>query len=130
PKLWRRMFRGSTGLADSYLRKEWDCDDLVELGTIAGLNLPRLDGPRRRVQFLAGRFQRLGLLVPRSTRARGKRQSAAHYDLGNDLFSHVLDESMNDSAAIFTDDGDDLATAQQNKMNRIGEQLDLRPEHH
>ena len=25
------MLRGSTGMGDSYMRHEWDCDDLVNL---------------------------------------------------------------------------------------------------
>jgi len=130
PKLWQRMLRGSTGLADSYLRKEWDCDDLVALATIAGLNLPRLDRLRRRFQFITGPAQRLGVLMPRTTRSRGKRQIAAHYDLGNDLFSTFLDVSMNYSSAVFIDGDEDLGTAQIIKMDRIADQLDLGPDHH
>ena len=48
PKLWQRMLRGSTGMAESYMLGEWDCDDLVTLTTIAGHNLDRLDGVRER----------------------------------------------------------------------------------
>ena len=70
PKLWRRMLRGSTGMGDSYMRHEWDCDDLVTLWEIAGRNLPRLDRLRRRFAFITGPFQRLGVLMPRSTRSR------------------------------------------------------------
>jgi cyclopropane-fatty-acyl-phospholipid synthase len=130
PKLWRRMLRGSTGMAESYLCKEWDCDDLVALATIAGLNLPRLDRARRRFQFVTGPVQRLGLLMPRTTRSRGKKQIAAHYDLGNDLFELFLDSSMNYSAAVYRDGDDDLETAQIRKMDQIADRLELGPEHH
>lgn len=135
PKLWRRMLRGSTGLAESYLCGEWDCDDLVALATIAGINLPRLDKIRRRFQFVTGPVQRIGLLMPRTTRSRGKKQIAAHYDLGNDLFSLFLDRSMNYSAAVYAEEGseageDDLETAQIRKMDQIADQLRLGPEHH
>lgn len=129
PKLWRRMLRGSTGLAESYLRKEWDCDDLVALATIAGLNLPRLDRARRRFRFVTGPFQRLGPLMPRTTRSRGKKQIAAHYDLGNDLFELFLDSSMNYSSAVYRGE-DDLETAQIRKMDQIADRLELGPEHH
>ena len=130
PKLWKRMLRGSTGLAESYLCGEWDCDDLVALSTIAGINLPRLDRIRRRFQFITGPAQRIGLLMPRTTRSRGKKQIAAHYDLGNDLFSLFLDRSMNYSAAVYREDEDDLETAQIRKMDQIADQLRLGPEHH
>ncbi len=130
PKLWRRMLRGSTGMGDSYMRREWDSDDLPTLWLIAGLNLPRLDRLRRIFAFITGPFQRLGVLMPRTTRSRGKKQIAAHYDLGNDLFSLFLDRSMNYSSAIFPDGDEDLETAQIRKMDQIADQLDLGPDHH
>ncbi|MBK5111002.1 MAG: class I SAM-dependent methyltransferase [Thermoleophilia bacterium] len=130
PRFWRRMLRGSTGLADGYVRGEWDCDDLVALATIAGSNMSRLDAVRRRAQFIVGPVQRLGLMMPRNTRTRGKRQISAHYDLGNELFSTFLDSSMNYSAACFDDPDQDLESAQINKMNRIADQLDPGPESH
>lgn len=130
PKLWRRMLRGSTGLAESYLRREWDCDDLVALATIAGRNLPRLDKVRGRLKLVTGPVQRIGLLMPRTTRARGKQQIAAHYDLGNELFSLFLDPSMNYSSAVYGSPQDDLEAAQIRKMDQIADQLELGPEHH
>jgi cyclopropane-fatty-acyl-phospholipid synthase len=130
PAFWRHLLRGSTGLAESYLRREWDCDDLVTLWTIAGLNLPQLDGLRARLRFITDPIQKVGLLMPRTTRSRGRRQIAAHYDLGNDLFSLFLDQSMNYSSAIFDGDSSDLAAAQLRKMDRIAEKLDLSPETH
>lgn len=130
PKLWRRMLRGSTGMGDSYMRHEWDSDDLVNLWLIAGRNLPRLDRLRRRFAFVTGPLQRLGVLMPRTTRSRGKKQIAAHYDLGNDLFSLFLDRSMNYSSAIFPDGDEDIETAQIRKMDQIADQLHLGPDHH
>lgn len=130
PRVWRQMLRGSTGMGESYMDGDWDCDDLVALSTIAGLNLHRLDRMRRPFQFLTGRIQRLGVLMPRTTRSRGRKQIAAHYDLGNDLFSLFLDRSMNYSSAIFPDGGEDLETAQILKMDQIADQLDLGPDVH
>ena len=130
PRFWRRMLRGSTGLAESYIRGEWDCDDLVALATIVGSNMSRMDTMRRRFQFIIGPLQRLGLMMPRNTRTRGRKQISAHYDLGNELFSTFLDSSMNYSAACFDDPEQDLESAQVNKMNRIADQLDAGPETH
>lgn len=125
------MIRGSTGMAEGYMLGEWDCDDLVALGTVAGLNLPQLDRLRRRFRFIVWPFQKLGPLMPRTTRRRGKRQIAAHYDLGNDLFSLFLDESMNYSAAVYRGGEDEtLEEAQLAKMDQIAEQLDLGPDTH
>ena len=68
--------------------------------------------------------------MPRTTRSRGKKQIAAHYDLGNDLFSVFLDRSMNYSSAIFPRGNENLETAQILKMDQIADQLDLGPDHH
>jgi cyclopropane-fatty-acyl-phospholipid synthase len=130
-RAWRRMLRGSTGMAEGYMLGEWDCDDLVALGTVAGLNLGQLDRLRRRFRFLLWPFQKLGPLMPRTTRRRGRRQIAAHYDLGNDLFSLFLDESMSYSSAIYRAGEDEtLEEAQLAKMDQIADQLDLGPEVH
>ncbi|HMU28095.1 MAG TPA: class I SAM-dependent methyltransferase, partial [Solirubrobacterales bacterium] len=131
PRAWRRMVRGSTGMAEGYIKREWDSDDLVALGTIAGLNLGQLDRIKRRFRFILWPFQKLGPLMPRTTRRRGRKQIAAHYDLGNDLFSLFLDESMNYSAAVFRGDPDQtLGQAQIAKMDQIADQLDLSPDTH
>ena len=130
-RAWRRMLRGSTGMAEGYMLGEWDCDDLVTLGTIAALNLPQLDRMKRRFRFVLWPFQKLGPLMPRTTRRRGKKQIAAHYDLGNDLFSLFLDESMNYSSAVYRgDENETLEEAQIAKMDQIADQLDLGPDIH
>jgi cyclopropane-fatty-acyl-phospholipid synthase len=129
-RLWSRMLRGSTGMAESYILGEWDCDDLVGLATLAGHNLERLDRIRRPLHPVTGRVQRLGLTMPRTTRSRGKSQIAAHYDLGNELFSLFLDPSMNYSSGIFRGPEDDLEAAQINKMNQIADRLELGPDDH
>lgn len=129
-RLWTRMLRGSTGMAESYILGEWDCEDLVGLATLAGHNLDRLDSIRRPLHTVTGPVLRLGLTMPRTTRTRGRNQIAAHYDLGNDLFSLFLDPSMNYSSGIYSDPADDLETAQINKMDRIAERLDPGPGDH
>lgn len=128
-RAWRRMLRGSTGMAEGYMAGEWETDDLVALGTVAGLNLGQLDRLRRRFRFILWPFQKLGPLMPRTTRRRGKRQIAAHYDLGNELFSLFLDSSMNYSAALYREGPEQtLESAQIAKMDQIADRLDLSPE--
>lgn len=131
PRAWRRMLRGSTGMAEGYMSGEWDCDDLVSLATIAGQNLNQLDSLRRRFRWLTWPVQRAGVLMPRTTRIRGKKQIAAHYDLGNQLFSLFLDRSMNYSSALYRGGPDEsLEDAQIAKMDQIADQLDLGPDTH
>ena len=124
---YRHVLRGSTGLADSYLEGAWDADDLLALLRIGARNMARLDGVRRRWHPLLHAGQRAARTVPRNDRARARRHVAAHYDLGNDLFSLFLDESMMYSCAYFAEAGMDLAAAQRAKLDRICRALDLRP---
>ena len=63
----------------------------------------------------------------RSTKRRRRRDIAAHYDLGNELFSRMLDPTMSYSCAVFEREGMTLEQAQVAKLERICEQLDLGP---
>jgi cyclopropane-fatty-acyl-phospholipid synthase len=59
--------------------------------------------------------------------ARARRNIAYHYDLGNDLFALMLDETMTYSCAVFEHDDEPLADAQRRKYRRICERLRLEP---
>jgi cyclopropane-fatty-acyl-phospholipid synthase len=126
PVCWRALLRGSTGFAESYADGLWDCDDLVALVRIAAREMRRLDRVRRALVPL----QRLGRLVPRNTRRRSERHIASHYDLGDELFSVFLDETMTYSCALFEDPGATLAEAQVAKLDRACRTLDLRADDH
>jgi cyclopropane-fatty-acyl-phospholipid synthase len=63
----------------------------------------------------------------RNTAAGSRRNIAAHYDLGNDLFRLFLDETMMYSSAIYRDPSESLETAQQRKLDRICRKLGLGP---
>ena len=69
--------------------------------------------------------------APARTRAtagsRARRNIAYHYDLGNDLFELMLDETMTYSCAVFESPDDSLADAQRRKYRRICEHLRLEP---
>ena len=55
-----------------------------------------------------------------------RRNIAAHYDLGNDFFYALwLDRGMNYSSALFTEYGQTLEQAQDAKLSRIVELLDV-----
>ncbi len=48
---------------------------------------------------------------------------SAHYDLGNTFYSLWLDETMAYSSGIYTQEGESLVQAQENKFNRVLDQL-------
>jgi cyclopropane-fatty-acyl-phospholipid synthase len=126
PSFWRGLLRGSLGLAETHVDGAWDCDDPVALARIACRELPRLDPIRHAVQPLRRLLDR----VPRNTVEGSQRHIAAHYDLGNDLFSTFLDPTMTYSCAAFDSPQMSLAEAQRAKLERVCRKLELGPDDH
>jgi cyclopropane-fatty-acyl-phospholipid synthase len=62
-----------------------------------------------------------------ATRRRARRDIAAHYDLGNELFARMLDPTMSYSCGVFECPGMTLEQAQVAKLERICEKLQLGP---
>jgi cyclopropane-fatty-acyl-phospholipid synthase len=64
---------------------------------------------------------------PRHSTKRDQAAIGFHYDVSNDFYRLWLDPAMAYSCAYFTDPGEDLATAQQNKFGHICRKLALKP---
>jgi cyclopropane-fatty-acyl-phospholipid synthase len=127
---YRAMLGGSVGLGEAYRDGVWDCDDLVALARIAVRNMAPLDRWRRRLHPVLAPLQRILWRVPRNSRRGARRHISAHYDLGNDLFALYLDESMMYSSAVFPDPDATLAEAQEHRLERICQALELGPDDH
>ncbi|HUX05291.1 MAG TPA: cyclopropane-fatty-acyl-phospholipid synthase family protein [Acidimicrobiales bacterium] len=123
------VFGGSKGLGRSYVDGDWDSPDLAALTRL----LLRASEPWRASQDWAARRIRLVWSL-RFTKRRSKeldREYAhAHYDLGNEFFALMLDETMAYSCAIFADESTSLRDAQIEKFDRICRKLELGPEDH
>jgi cyclopropane-fatty-acyl-phospholipid synthase len=129
-RLYRALLRASLGLSDAYANGWFDCSDLPELARLAALNMPATDRWRRVLRPLVALPQAGVRWLARNTPARARRQIAAHYDLGNDLFSLMLDETMMYSCAIFDEPGCSLREAQLVKLDRICRKLQLAASDH
>jgi cyclopropane-fatty-acyl-phospholipid synthase len=68
--------------------------------------------------------------LARNTLRGSRRNIAAHYDLGNGFFESWLDPRMQYSSALFTADDQTLAAAQEEKLMRIAERLELAQDDH
>ena len=116
---------GSIGFAESYMRGEFETDNLSNLIEITARNIKiiykfsgLLDFPT--INFLKGIFIK-------NTKNRSKENIAKHYDLGNDFFSLWLDETLTYSSGIFSETTKDLSDAQNNKYQKM---IDLiKPNH-
>jgi cyclopropane-fatty-acyl-phospholipid synthase len=71
---------------------------------------------------------------PRPNRRQGllraRRNIEYHYDLGNDLFRLMLDETMTYSCAVFARPDEPLADAQRRKLRLVCDKLALTPADH
>lgn len=121
---------GSVGAGEAYMTHDWSADDLPTLIRILSRNKDVVDN-------IDGGFAALGKIILKGFHALNKnstkgskRNIAAHYDLGNDLFKLFLDPSMMYSSGIFPYEGASMKEASEYKLQRICEKLDLQPSDH
>jgi cyclopropane-fatty-acyl-phospholipid synthase len=130
PLLWPRLLHGSRGLAEAYAQGFWESPDLTAVVRVAARNARSLDEWRRRLAPARVPLQAARGLHTRNTHARSRRGIAAHYDLGNELFALMLDETMMYSSAYFPRQGMTLAQASNAKLELVCRALDLRAGDH
>ena len=121
---------GSVGAGEAYMDGLWDCDDLVALTRILVRNRDHLDAMETGLARFGGWAMRGWSALMRNTRRGSRRNIAAHYDLGNELFGLFLDENMMYSSALFEAEDEPLETASTRKLDRICRKLGLGPQHH
>ncbi|CAI8952049.1 cyclopropane-fatty-acyl-phospholipid synthase [Pseudomonas sp. IT-P12] len=121
---------GSIGAGEAFIHGYWSSPDLTAVIRVFVSNLEVLDALEGGLATL-GRPLVQGLhWLNRNTREGSRKNIAAHYDLGNDLFEQFLDPTMMYSAAQFRSPEDSLEQAQLNKLERICQKLDLKPSDH
>jgi len=118
-------FGGSVGVGESYVRGDWDCNDLTSLVRVVLMNRNVLDRFDSGASSFSGVFNRLFHWLNKNTINGSRNNIAAHYDIGNDLFKLMLDKRMMYSSAVFPADDSDLDTAATYKLERICQKLNL-----
>jgi cyclopropane-fatty-acyl-phospholipid synthase len=121
----RLLLSGDMGLAESFLSGEWETSNLTQLILLGDINERALGNAVTPSKFINSieklRHQR------RDNSKRGSRRNiAAHYDLGNEFYSHWLDNTMSYSSALFTDFGEELEVGQNRKYQRLAKALKLK----
>ena len=127
PAFHRALLGGGATAGRAYMDGLWDCDDLVALVRIAARAMGGLDRLRTRLLPLTAPWQQTAWRLRANTRTRARERIAAHYDLGNELFSRFLDETMMYSCAIFERPEATLHEASVAKLDRICRRLALAP---
>ena len=115
---------GDIGIAEAYLRGEWQTPDLTQFLLLFCLNHDLSETMLEHRPFVR-LWQRLRHLLNRNTRHRAKRNIFAHYDLGNRFYESWLDETMTYSSALFSQGADDLAAAQRCKYESLAREIRL-----
>ncbi|MCL7461756.1 cyclopropane-fatty-acyl-phospholipid synthase family protein [Pseudomonas sp. NW5] len=121
---------GSVGAGEAYIHGYWSSPDLTAVIRIFVANLEVLDAMEGGLAALSHPVLRALHAINRNSREGSRRNIAAHYDLGNDLFEAFLDPTMMYSAAMYQRAEDTLEQAQLNKLERICQKLDLKPSDH
>ena len=117
---------GAIGAAEAYIHGLWDSDDLTAAMRVLLRNRSALDGLETGAARFAAPLRRALHWLNRNTRDGSRRNIAAHYHLGNDVFALWLDESMMYSAAVFESPDCTLEQASAAKNALICRKLDLR----
>ena len=126
--LFRRLAtRGKVGFGESYTAGDWDTDDLVGLFELL---LENAEAATTRNGFARRLFEARPRPNRRNGLLRARKNISYHYDLGNDLFELMLDETMTYSCAIFESPEVTLGDAQRAKLQRVCNKLQLGPEDH
>jgi cyclopropane-fatty-acyl-phospholipid synthase len=124
---WRLARGGDIGIAEAYLRREWDTPDLTQFLYVFCVNHELIQS------MLVGKpIARVAQLVRhwlnRNTKTQARKNIYAHYDIGNSFYSAWLDPSMTYSSALYEEGMQDLTAAQHNKYKRLAEAINLQPE--
>jgi len=119
----RAITEGPLGVGESYMDADWDVENLDEF--ISKVISAQLD------QKIQGKFSTLLHLAKlRLFNLQSKNRAfivgEKHYDLGNDLFSNMLDPRMNYSCGYWKN-ASNLNEAQKNKLDLICRKLYLEP---
>jgi len=119
------VLKGSIGAAEAYISGMWTTPDLTALIRIFARAQQVTDKLEHKNGWLNRITQSLIHKANRNTKSGSKQNIAAHYDLGNELYTRFLDPSMMYSAAVYPRSEATLSEAQQHKLATICQRLEL-----
>lgn len=121
---FKRVFQqGSLGLGESYMEGWWDCDrlDILFYKILKARLDKKMPGNLRDILRVIG-----ARLFNLQSRSRAWIVGKEHYDIGNDLFTRMLDPHMQYSCGYWRN-ASTLEEAQSAKLKMICEKLQLKP---
>lgn len=117
---------GSIGAAESFIDGMWSSPDLTTVIRIFAKAQQATDQLENKIGWISRIQNAISHRANRNTLTGSKNNIAAHYDLGNELYTRFLDSEMMYSSAIYPDDNASLDEAQRHKLDTICQKLDLK----
>ena len=115
---FKLLRKGSSGLAESYIKNEFETNNLPSLIELSARNI--------NVTYQFSGFLEFYLIKNflsksffSNTKERSKKNISKHYDLGNEFFSAWLDKTLTYSCGIFNSSKETLEKAQINKYDKL-----------
>jgi cyclopropane-fatty-acyl-phospholipid synthase len=130
--LFRRLtLFGDIGFAESYMDKDFECDDLTALITIGLINSDALqtkseDEKKFSLYNLFPVVNKLKHIMRKNSKTRSAKNIQEHYDLSNDFFELFLDDTMMYSSAVFEKADEPLFDAQKRKIDLLAKKLNIK----
>jgi cyclopropane-fatty-acyl-phospholipid synthase len=124
-RFYERLLRdASIGLGESYMDDWWETDALdVMIAKVVQADLQEKVRGNWRLRALTVKAVMLNL----QNRRRASAAVAAHYDIGNDLYTRMLDERMVYSCGYWKTGARTLTEAQEAKLDLVCRKLGLEP---
>jgi cyclopropane-fatty-acyl-phospholipid synthase len=122
-KFYRRaLMQGSLGLGEAYMDGWWDADNIDQF--ICKVLIADLYEKVKGLPMLW--FTIKGQLMNLQKKSKAYKIGRRHYDIGNDLFTLMLDKGMNYSCGYWKD-AKNLDQAQMAKLDLICKKIGLKP---
>jgi cyclopropane-fatty-acyl-phospholipid synthase len=120
-------FGGSIGAGEAYMLGYWTSDNLTDVVRMMVVNQAVMDSLEGCYQWLTKPFMQVLHWLNSNTTEGSRKNIAAHYDLGNDMFALFLDPTMMYSSGMFDAQTQSLQAASELKLKTICDKLDLQP---
>ena len=123
-------FGGSIGAGEAYMLGYWSAGNLTDVIRLMCINQAVMDNLEGGYQWLTKPVMRVLHWLNSNTTEGSRKNIAAHYDLGNDMFQLFLDPTMMYSSAMFNAGTRTLQQASELKLKTICDKLDLKASDH
>jgi cyclopropane-fatty-acyl-phospholipid synthase len=124
---WKLIHSGGIGFGESFVDGDWVTPDLTLCMRVILDNDRYMHESKFNLLKPVRWFHRVMHRLRKNSKDNSQKNISDHYDLGNDMFSLFLDESMVYSSGVFSKNGSSLNEAQLHKLNLILKKAQVRP---